>query len=292
MKITVPILKTIVFWSLFISSVSLSTPSHSYTVPSENDVLKNFGFPSQNALSRRMKILVWNLHKGQDDTFGTEFIELAYKKDLVLGQEMLLDSNMRLVFGSFPHYFYASATSFFIGDELYRTGLTTVSPVYPAAINYVRTVTLEPIVNSPKVTLVTRYPIKSSAKFLTVVNIHGINFVDSDSYRSELNRIYEAIKNYPSPLIFAGDFNSWNDERNKALEEICQKLGLKEASFSPDHRMRFNRHPLDHFYFSKDLKIIEAKVEDFYRGSDHKPLELIVEYSTPTSSFLKIAKTR
>ncbi|MFA6236439.1 MAG: endonuclease/exonuclease/phosphatase family protein [Bacteriovorax sp.] len=292
MKITTPVVKTLALWFVFITSISLSTPAQSYSVPSESDVLKNFGFPSQFALSKRMKILVWNLHKGQDDTFGTEFIELAYKKDLVLGQEMLLDSNMRLVFGSFPHYFYASATSFFIGDELTRTGLTTISPVHPESVNYVRTKTLEPILNSPKVTLVTRYPIKSSDKFLTVVNIHGINFVDNDSYRSEMNRVYDAIKSFPSPLIFAGDFNSWNEERNIALKDICQKLGLKEASFSPDYRMRFNKHPLDHFFFSADLKIIEAKVEDFYRGSDHKPLELIVEYLPPSTPSLKIAKTR
>lgn len=236
-----------------------------------------------------MNILVWNLHKGEDDTFSTDFFELAFKKDLILGQEMLLSPLMKMVFGSYPHYLFSSATSFYVGKELTRTGVTTASPVSPTAVDFVRTKTLEPIVNSPKVTLVSRYPIRNTSKILTVVNIHGINFVDNSSYRSEINRIYEAIKNYPAPLIFAGDFNSWNEERNLVLADLQKKLKLRAANFFPDHRFRFNKHPLDHFFYTDDLRIIEAKVEDFYQGSDHKPLELTLEYS-PMESLFKIAK--
>lgn len=275
--------------ALFFSSAIYSTPGYSYPVPSERDVIKNLGFPSQKSLSNRMNILVWNLHKGEDETFATNFIELAYKKDLVIGQEMFLDPIMSSIFGTFPQYYFTTATSFFIGKELTRTGVATASPVYPTTIDYVRTQTLEPIINSPKVTLISRYPIKFSTKTLTVVNIHGINFVDNTSYRKEINLIYEAVKNYPTPLIFAGDFNTWNDERDAIIKELRHKLKLKEANFYPDHRITFNKHPLDHFFYTGDLKIIDAKVEDFYQGSDHKPLELIVEY-LPIDQFIKIAK--
>ncbi|RPJ73759.1 MAG: hypothetical protein EHM20_11705, partial [Alphaproteobacteria bacterium] len=140
-----------------------------------------------------------------------------------------------------------------------------------------------------KVTLVSRFPIKFSTNLLTVVNIHGINFVDSASYQRVINRIYDSIKNYPSPIIFAGDFNSWSDERNTILKNLCKKLKLRAANFFPDHRMTFNNHPLDHFFYSDDIRIIEAKAEEFYLGSDHKPLELIVEYS-PVEQLKKIAQ--
>lgn len=265
---------------LLLSFTLTPTAGSSYTIPNEKDVLKSFGFPSQNSLAKRLNILVWNFHKGEDTTFATDFIDLTYKKDLIMGQEMLLNPAMNLVFGSLPQYFFNSATSFYMGKELDRTGVMTASPVSPSAVSYIRTLTLEPIVNSPKVTLVSRYPLKSSSRTLTVVNIHGINFVDNASYRSEINRIYEAIKKYPAPMIFAGDFNSWNDERNAILAELCVKLKLKEARFFPDHRMRFNKHPLDHFFYTEDIRIIEAKVEEFYQGSDHKPLEVTLEYST------------
>lgn len=289
MKIISHFTKTIALTAIILSTSVYSSKSYSYQVPAPSDVLKNFGFPSQQALSKRMNILVWNLHKGEDGTFATDFAELAYKKDLVIGQEMFLSPLMRMIFGSFPQYYFSSATSFFMGDELTRTGVTTASPVLPSSIDFVRTETLEPIVSSPKVSLISRYPIKNTDKTLTVINIHGINFVDNTSYNKEITRIYEAIKKFPSPLIFAGDFNSWNDERNIILSDLCKKLKLREANFFPDHRMRFNKHPLDHFYYTDDLRVIEAKVEDFYQGSDHKPLELIVEYSSEESS-LKLAK--
>lgn len=271
-------------------SVTLHSPEgRSYPVPGDKDVIGGFGFPSKKSLSKRINILVWNLHKGEDETFATDFIELAYKKDLVLGQEMFLNPVMEMVFGSFPHYRFTSATSFFIGKDLIRTGVTTASPVSPSKVDFVRTQTLEPIVNSPKVTLVSRYPIKFSTKELTVVNIHGINFVDSSSYRKEMDRIYETVKNYPSPIIIAGDFNTWNEERNAILRDLSKKLKLKAANFFPDHRMTFNNHPLDHFLYTEDLRVIEAKVEGFYQGSDHKPLEVLVEYS-PLNSLFKIAR--
>jgi endonuclease/exonuclease/phosphatase (EEP) superfamily protein YafD len=212
--------------SLLFSGTTLASNDLSHPVPTDKDVILTFGLSSQTSLTKRINILVWNLHKGSNDTFSTDFVSLAYQKDLVLSQEMYLTPLMSMVFGSFPHYFYASATSFYFGKELTRTGVATSSPVLPSSINYVRTETLEPVVNSPKVTLITRYPIRFSTKQLTVVNIHGINFVDGPSYRKEMNRIYEALKNIPPPLIFAGDFNSWNDDRYAILKELSQKLSF------------------------------------------------------------------
>ncbi|MDD4973336.1 MAG: endonuclease/exonuclease/phosphatase family protein [Bacteriovorax sp.] len=265
--------------ALFFSGSTFASDNLNYPVPTNKNVILTFGLSSQASLSKRMNILVWNLHKGANDDFVKDYDSLANQKDLVLSQEMYLNPLMRMVFSSFPDYFYASATSFFYGRDHDRTGVATSSPVLPFSIDYVRTETLEPVINSPKITLITSYPIRFSTKKLTVVNIHGINFVDGYSYKKEMNRIYEALKKIPSPLIFAGDFNSWSDERFAILKEMGKKLRLNEAKFSPDYRMRFNKHPLDHFYYTNDIKIISAKVEDFYQGSDHKPLEVIVEYS-------------
>jgi endonuclease/exonuclease/phosphatase (EEP) superfamily protein YafD len=271
------------------SAQSSAQFTYAHPVPSDKDVLLSLGVPSQPTLPKRMNILVWNLHKGANDTFATDFTNLAYKKDLIIAQEMQLDPNMERVFQAFPMDLYTTATSFFLGKEFYRTGVTTASPVAPVLVNYVRTQTLEPVINSPKVTLITQYPIRFTDKNLTVVNIHGINFVDVPSFRKEIGRIYEVIKNYPSPLIFTGDFNSWNDERLAILKDLCDKMKFKEANFFPDNRMRFNKHPLDHFFYTEDLRVLEAKVEGYYQGSDHKPLELVVEYSPfkfPPSSIL------
>lgn len=286
MKTLAHISKTLGLAVALYSSATLAQLNYAHPVPSDKDVLLSLGRPSETSLPKRINILVWNLHKGANESFAKDFNDLAYKKDVIIAQEMQLDPSMERVFASFPMNIYATATSFFLGKELFRTGVTTATQVNPTSETYVRTQILEPVVNSPKVTLITQYPISDTDKKLTVVNIHGINFVDVPSFKKEIGRIYEAIKNIPGPLIFAGDFNSWNQERLVILKDLCTKMKFREANFFPDNRMRFNKFPLDHFYYTEDLRVLEAKVEGFYKGSDHRPLELVIEYS-PVEKFAK-----
>ena len=265
-----------VFW--IFSSAIFADHDLRIPIPSPNDIIQTFGIPSQSSLPKRINILVWNLHKGLNEAFSSDFMSLARQKDLVLAQEICLNPLMRFVFSSFPNYFYTSGTSFFYGKDLSRTGVATAGPVEASNIDYIRTGTLEPVLHTPKLTLITRYPIKFTTKQLTVVNIHGINFVDDASYNIEINRIYEVLKDIAGPLIFAGDFNSWNSNRMNILKKMSLDLKLNEASFFPDFRKKFDNYPLDHFYHTDDIKIISAKVEGFYQGSDHAPLEVIAEY--------------
>lgn len=273
---------SILFFLVVFSATSSATIGNNYShpIPAEKDVLLSVGSASQNALPKRLSILVWNLHKGANKTFTTDFLNLTNHKDLIIGQEMLLNKLMTDVFSSLTQEDFETATSFFLGKTLARTGVATASAVASSDTHFIRTKTLEPIINSPKVTLITRYPISNSTKELTVVNIHGINFVDSKSYKKEIQRIYEAIKDIPAPLIFTGDFNSWSEEREKILDELLPKLKLHEAKFFPDNRMKFNGHPLDHFFYTDDILVIDAKVEGFYQGSDHKPLELVIDLNS------------
>lgn len=255
-----------------------------FPVPAENDVLYSFGRPSKIAFStEKFKILVWNVKKGSKDDLRDELNKLASDRDLVITQEILLDENMMDTFKLFPNFYFSNATSFFIGKEKNRTGVSTFGPVEPKEAQFIRTKSLEPIASSPKVTLITRYPIAGSSKLLTIVNVHGINFVSNQNFLNEIDRIYNVIKTMPSPLILTGDFNTWNEARLDILNDYRRKLGLKTTVFNPDFRMRFNGNPLDHFLHTKDLKIVSAKVERHYQGSDHKPLEVEVEYLSPAN---------
>jgi endonuclease/exonuclease/phosphatase (EEP) superfamily protein YafD len=258
--------------------------AQAFPVPGNSDVLKSLGSPSKSALpSKRLKFLVWNLHKGSEETFKFEYLALTLDRDIIMNQEIFLDENMLDVFKFMPLMYFTTATSFFDGKERIRTGVANISPVKPATVSFVRTGTLEPVIHSPKVTLITSYPISGTDKKLTIVNLHGINFVSNNSFEVELERIYKAIKNLPKPLVFAGDFNTWNNERLSILDRYKKKLGLSEAKFNPDGRLTFNGSPLDHFLYTSDLKIISARVDSFYKGSDHKPLQVEVEYSPSES---------
>ncbi len=261
-------------------SVFVDRPEMAFPVPTDTDVIKTLGRASRSQLpAKRFKFLVWNLHKGTEDTFKIEYMSLGFDRDIIMNQEVFLDENMMDTFRYMPQFLFTTATSFFSGKEKTRTGVANISTVKPDYTDFIRTEILEPVVNSPKVLLINSYPIRFSTKKLTVVNIHGINFVSNKSFRHELNRIYEKIKDIPAPLVFAGDFNTWNDERIALLSQYAKKLNLLEARFFPDNRMSFNGHPLDHFLHTPDLKVISARVDGFYTGSDHKPLQVEVEFS-------------
>lgn len=249
-------------------------------IPESDDVLTTLGTSTKRQLpSRKWSFLVWNLHKGADETFKPEYLALSLGRDIIMNQEIFLDKNMLDVFRYLPLYRFETGTSFFSGKEKIRTGVANISPVAPDFTQYVRTANLEPIVSTPKLTLITSYPIRFSRKKLTVVNIHGINFVTNEVFQIELERIYRQIKDIPSPLVFAGDFNTWNLERRSMLKKYAQKLKLSEAIFLPDNRLTFNGHPLDHFLHTSDIKVTKARVDSFYRGSDHKPMTVEVEYT-------------
>lgn len=253
-------------------------------IPADEDVLLSFGKASKKQLPPiKWSFLVWNLHKGADETFQPEYLALTFGRDIIMNQEIYLDRNMNDVFRFLPFHMFETGTSFFSGKEKIRTGVANISTVAPVMTKFVRTINLEPIVGTPKLTLITSYPIRFSRKNLTVVNIHGINFVSTSVFRTELERIYQQIKDIPSPLVFAGDFNTWNLERLSILKQYAQKLKLTEARFLPDNRLTFNGNPLDHFLHTSDLKVTKARADINYRGSDHKPLTLEVEYTRSTS---------
>jgi endonuclease/exonuclease/phosphatase (EEP) superfamily protein YafD len=268
---------------LVLSSVALntqaSTLSDEETIPLPNNVLKSFGRPVQKALNNHhLKILVWNLYKGSEDTFGAEFLFLSFDRDLILTQEVYLDEKMFDIFKFLPHMHFMTATSFFSGKDKIRTGVGTISTVKPIQAQYVRTDTLEPFTNTPKMSLITKYPIKNSHENFNVVNIHGINFVTNKSFEIELKNLEVELKKITGPIIFAGDFNTWNKERLAMLDVLARKIGLQEAIFSTDYRKTWNGNYLDHFYFSKNIKVLSARSEKTYKGSDHQPLQLEIEY--------------
>jgi endonuclease/exonuclease/phosphatase (EEP) superfamily protein YafD len=250
-------------------------------IPTDNQVLLNLGSPSTKTIpEKHLQVLVWNLHKGGDQDFEKDFALLTVGKDLILSQEILLTPKMKKVFSDLPDYLFSTATSFFVGSDLERTGVAIAAKAPSLNTLFIRTVNHEPFLDSPKMTIINQYPIRNRNDYLTVINLHGINFVTAQTFNEEINRVCRviiALKLINHPLILAGDFNSWSEERLSILNRIKNNLGLNEANFLPDNRITFNNHPLDHVFYSKHLTLVSAKAEGFYQGSDHKPLELIFD---------------
>jgi endonuclease/exonuclease/phosphatase (EEP) superfamily protein YafD len=251
-----------------------------YPIPTEDKVLLELSKGKKPGLDpASIKILVWNIHKGQDKDFVKDFTYLSKNRDLLLVQEMYLDKKMNDLFLSMKDFGFKTATSFFDPrNPIIRTGVSSASTVEPIETKFVRTLNLEPAINTPKVTMITRYPIKGTDKILTVANIHAINFVTADIFRAEIERVFNELKKYPKPIIFVGDFNTWIGEKIFYLDQLRISMGMKEALFVPDFRMNRNDYYLDHFLYTDDLQVVSAKCEGKYLGSDHKPMEVELEY--------------
>jgi endonuclease/exonuclease/phosphatase (EEP) superfamily protein YafD len=268
----------------FLLIIILVLPFHlvkGAVTPGDNDVMLSFGRAGRSALSdKQIKILVWNLHKGENQDFEKDLSELAQDKDLIISQEILLNFEMKRIFVEVPEYLFQTATSFFMGKDLNRTGVATGSQASLLSSNFIRTKNLEPFTHSPKMTLVTQYAIENQNEFLTVINVHAINFVTAKIFGEEMDHIaqvIEALNILNHPVLLAGDFNTWSQERLVILNKLKNKLYLKEATFIPDYRLTFRGLALDHVFYSSQLSLISAKADRIYQGSDHRPLELIFD---------------
>ena len=122
-----------------------------------------------------------------------------------------------------------------------------------------------------KVTLITRHKISESDE-LVIVNLHAINFVKNSDFHTELEYIRSSIKSHKGAMIVAGDFNTWNMKRVEYLREFTRDLSLVEVCFSDNSKLKkVFANCLDYIFY-RGLKLIDSKVIDAKKISDHNPI--------------------
>lgn len=244
-----------------------------HRVPKNKDVIRtiNTGQATYElSQSDTFKILVWNMYKGSNESWEDDFKTLAQDANLLITQEMLYKDRMKKVFKSFGDFEYVTATSFYMYRKT-RTGVATISDTPALYKKFLRTKAREPVVRTPKVVLITKYPLANGEELL-VANIHAINFVSAEKLRRQLDSVAREIKKHKGPAIFAGDFNTWSDKKQSYMRTITKMVGLEEAKFSgKDDRMKFRGKILDYIFY-RGLTLKSAKVLGEVQGADHKPL--------------------
>lgn len=131
----------------------------------------------------------------------------------------------------------------------------------------------EPIFIIPKMILVSTYPLSGVDRRLLVINVHMVNFtVTSEIVRKQLAEVAEIIKKHDGPVIVAGDFNTWNSDRESLVKGAMTKLNLQPVTFNPDNRSLFMNRPVDGIYY----RGLEVTASNSYlvESSDHNPLEV------------------
>jgi len=237
--------------------------------------------PLKMALPKNLNVIVWNIYKGKKKSFGANLKKLSSSADLLLLQETHLKDKVKKVLSETEHSYYMGVSFKMRGTP---TGVSTGSTVEPNSVDYQRS-KRELGFTTPKISLITKYNIATSGEELLVINIHGINFVTVGSFKKQIGALLEVINAHSGPVLFAGDFNTWSKSKYTYLQESLTEAGLTEAIFEEDNRLRapiisrINRfsNPLDGV-FVRGMTITEAKVLEGYKGSDHHPIRVKLEF--------------
>ncbi|MEX1364038.1 MAG: endonuclease/exonuclease/phosphatase family protein [Nannocystaceae bacterium] len=240
-----------------------------------------------------LDLLVWNVHKTRASDWLDDFERLAAAADLVLLQEAYDRPLLRAGIHTRPDMDWQLGVSFrYARRDHAATGVATGS-VAPARRSWVMYAPArEPWSGTPKLALVSTFPLHGRRDALLVINVHAINFRRAKHLGDQLRQLSAAIDEHEGPVIMAGDFNTHHRPRLQVLERFASEHGLRAVLPNwgrgtrrrrpvADGRTRFGRWPLDHVYV-RGLHATATRVSVDTEGSDHRPLEIQLELDPPT----------
>ncbi len=209
----------------------------------------------------------WNMYKGSQTGWASDFGRLTRDADVILLQEAYLNAAMtealrrsRLNWGLATAFRYRG----------YEAGVLTASRADFHGICMQRF--REPVVNTPKTSLLTRFRLSDGDELL-VANVHAINFtVDTDYFAKTWRGLEKLVQSHRGPLILAGDFNTWSADRQGAVARAAKHLELTAVDFADDQRTRILNRAIDHIYY-RGLIASEAVVYAV-QTSDHNPMRV------------------
>lgn len=229
------------------------------------------GPEKQRELPQIVRMLVWNIHKEYSQGWLEEFEHFADQATIIALQEGS-DAVQLNSFLQDKGFHWQLATTFTYKDQ--EAGVLTAS--IPTPDLECSLFTMEPVLQIPKAVLVSRYDLIGRADQLLVVNVHLINFtIGPKEYRAQLERLEEVLQSHVGPIVVAGDFNSWDNEREGIVAVSVARLGLEPVVFGEDHRSEFFDHKVDHI-FVRGVNVLSAQSNISLR-SDHNPM--LIDFS-------------
>ena len=261
---------------IFISSCGL--------IPARGIIIEENTFSTQSLNDSSIKVLVWNIHKeGNSREWAGDYGKIYEEKkpDIIVIQEARLNTGLKHALKTSKEMGWIFSSNIEEQNHDTYSGVLTASRAKPSEQYSITTEGLEPIFKTPKTSLITTYKLIPSNKLLLVVNIHGINMANLEKFKAQLFKVVNSVNIHNGPIIFAGDFNTRNEDRLSFLyRELGDKLGLEAVHFTKEDKKEikhfiFSPIPLDHiFYSSKDLEVKKNSpdVMETIKSSDHKAL--------------------
>jgi len=272
---------------ILLPSVLLVT-SQCFSVSDQNQLLSNSGKtlasqcieePTHTATTKALNkkgftLVSWNIYKGNKKGWIQDLLLLSHQSDLILLQEAYLTEELnQFLITSELKWDMISAFRY----QGIHAGVMTLGKFSSNSRCALRII--EPLIQLPKSSLITYYPIKNTQQSLLVANIHAINFtLGTTQYAEQLREIKAVLALHKGPIVFAGDFNTWSDQREAVLKKITgdEKLDLDTVKFDDTLATRIWGHRLDHI-FMRGLKVKSAEIIPV-ESSDHYPLKVQFEF--------------
>ena len=213
----------------------------------------------------RISILNWNVYKGRRDNWATDFRRYSNRHDVVTIQEAHLGEELESLLDA-EHRHWTMNAAFNYQDR--ATGVMTASsikPVYTCGQH-----TIEPLIGTPKTSLISYYPVDGIDERLLVANVHGINFsLGVAAYNEQIEKLFELMRYHQGPIVLAGDFNTWSDKRMQIVETLAQRLSLSSLDYTSHNRTSVFGKALDHVFY----RGLEPLEHDTWHvtSSDHNP---------------------
>lgn len=229
--------------------------------------------------SESIKVLSWNIARSnysQHWARDCQTIVEQQQPDLIFLQEVRLNDQSENI-SELTEMDWSFAPNFMNTLDASYSGILVAAKAERLSSRVLLSQYLEPVSNTPKISLIVEYSLLGSPRSLLAVNIHAINFVDLNKFKDQLQTIEAILAQHQGAVIFAGDFNTWNRARWLALFEMTKRLSLERVDFPPKESRNLKRFllspPLDYiFYRGFKQKPSSARVIDTPTSSDHNPL--------------------
>lgn len=223
-----------------------------------------------------LNVIVWNTFKGKRGQYYAALAEQSRDADLVLLQEFRHDPLLEALHGEmFTGRDADLAVSFYTQPgQIAPTGVCTIATVRALRRFFLLSRYFEPVTRTPKMALCSYYPYDAPdcppERALLVVNSHGINFRLRRPFLDQMQQLEEQLRNHNGPIIFVGDFNTWEQGRVRILDAVTQRANLQRVRFPPGVKA-VRGHELDRVYVRGGLAS-EQRVLVNRAASDHNML--------------------
>jgi endonuclease/exonuclease/phosphatase (EEP) superfamily protein YafD len=215
-----------------------------------------------------ISLLNWNIYKGNEEGWQKDLSSFSERHELMTIQEATLDEQYLALLQDYNFGWTLNAAYHFNGVTAGVMNIAKADSIYSCGFNV-----SEPIIRIPKSALISYYAIDGRDEKLLVANIHGINFTFGlGAYTEQLTMLYDALSQHEGPIILAGDFNSWSEERLNEVDKLVARLSLSKLEYQINNKTHVFGNAIDHVFY-RQLELLDKQVVQV-SSSDHNPISV------------------